>query len=306
MVHEDFLDRSYRSSLDEPEYEFSRPIMLAQVSAAESSASKVSVSPLCEELNQATAAAASEKSVQAPPWQAVARAKGRPGYFLAKRCLDVTIAALALLLAAPLMAIVAVLIRLTSPGPALFCQERVGFGGRRFTMYKFRSMYVDSDDRLHRSAYEQFLRGERKTGKVDGDVLTAEQAGEGSTSRKTKRSRRFWTPGDPRVTPLGYFLRRTSIDELPQFFNVLRGEMSLVGPRPPIPYEVGLYQPWHLGRLDTLSGITGLWQVHGRSRVTFDQMVQMDLEYIQQQSFWYDVKLLLLTIPAVLSRKGAY
>ena len=112
--------------------------------------------------------------------------------------------------------------------------------------------------------------------------------------------------GDPRVTLVGNFLRRSSLDELPQLFNVLFGDMSLVGPRPPIPYEVALYQPWHLGRLDTLPGITGIWQVYGRSRVTFDQMVQMDLEYIQKQSLWYDLKLLLLTIPAVLNRRGAY
>lgn len=242
------------------------------------------------------------------PWQALARVKGRPGYFFAKRCLDCVVASLALLALSPLLLVVSVLVRLTSRGPAFFCQERVGFGGRHFTMYKFRSMYINNDDGLHRAAYEQFLRGERTNGKVDGAVATEGQSGKRGPAKAAPLSkhRRSGVPRDPRVTPLGYLLRRSSIDELPQFINVLRGEMSLVGPRPPIPYEVGLYRPWHLGRLDTLPGITGLWQVHGRSRVTFDQMVQMDLEYIQKQSFWYDVKLLALTIPAVLSRKGAY
>jgi lipopolysaccharide/colanic/teichoic acid biosynthesis glycosyltransferase len=159
-------------------------------------------------------------------------------------------------------------------------------------------MYVDNDETLHRASYEQFLRGEGKSGKVDGSL-----PGEDSHPLKHKHS---GVPRDPRITPLGYLLRRSSIDELPQLFNVLRGEMSVVGPRPPIPYEVSLYQEWHLGRLETLPGVTGLWQVHGRSRVSFDTMVQMDLEYIEKQSFWYDVKLIFLTIPAVLSRKGAY
>jgi lipopolysaccharide/colanic/teichoic acid biosynthesis glycosyltransferase len=228
----------------------------------------------------------------------VALAKERPGYFLAKRCLDCALAVIGLVLAAPIMFIAWALVRLTSPGPAIFRQERVGFRGRRFVMYKFRSMYVDNDERLHRAAYEQFLRGERHSGKVDGSV-----PGAGAPIRKHKRS---GVPYDPRVTPLGYLLRRSSVDELPQLLNVLRGEMSLVGPRPPLPYEVNLYHEWHLGRLGTLPGITGLWQVQGRSRVSFDTMVRMDLEYIEKQSFWYDVKLLCLTVAAVLSRKGAY
>ncbi|HEU5377471.1 MAG TPA: sugar transferase, partial [Ktedonobacteraceae bacterium] len=186
-------------------------------------------------------------------------------------------------------------------------QERVGYGGRRFTIYKFRSMYVNCDDRLHRAAYEQFLRGERASGKVDHNLLVQAQTKQCIADSTTIPARRkhSWMSGDPRITLLGHLLRQSSIDELPQFLNVLRGEMSLVGPRPPIPYEVGMYQPRHMERLDTLPGITGLWQVQGRSRVSFEQMVEMDREYIQKQSFWYDVKLLLLTIPAVLSRKGA-
>lgn len=244
-----------------------------------------------------------------PPWRAVGQAKGRPGYFLAKRYLDFLLALLALLLLMPLLLVIALLVRLTSRGPIFFRQERVGYGGRHFTMYKFRSMYVDSDESLHRAAYAQFLRGERSDGKVGEAVFAQKQAGQmpgnASFASATPRRKYFRYWSDPRVTPLGYLLRRSSIDEVPQLFNVLRGEMSLAGPRPAIPYEVGLYQAWHLGRLDTLPGITGFWQVYGRGRVSFDRMVQMDLEYIQKQSFWFDVKLLLCTIPAVLSRKGA-
>jgi lipopolysaccharide/colanic/teichoic acid biosynthesis glycosyltransferase len=306
MVQDIHEDRSYRDSLDEQEGMSSGPLRLAYTSAAESGAKISSVPPLLEDFNRAAVSSARGKSGPISPWQAAARAKGRPGYFLAKRSLDVIVAALALLILSPLFLVVTLLVRLTSRGPALFCQERVGFSGRHFTMYKFRSMYVDSDDRLHRAAYEQFLRGERSNGKVDGDLLNKEQAAAVALATPTTLPRRSRVASDPRITLLGYLLRRSSIDELPQFVNVLRGEMSLVGPRPPIPYEVGLYQPWHLRRLDTLPGITGLWQVHGRSRVTFDQMVQMDVEYIEKQSFWYDMKLLLLTIPAVLSRKGAY
>jgi lipopolysaccharide/colanic/teichoic acid biosynthesis glycosyltransferase len=308
MVHEDFVERPYRGSLVESDRRTSGPTVLVSAPAGESGAERPGASPILEELNRMAAAAALGEGGHLRPWQAVARAKGRPGYFLAKRVLDSSLAVLGLLLLSPLLLVVALLIRLTSKGPVFFRQERVGFGGRHFKMYKFRSMYVNSDDRLHRQAYEQFLRGERASGKVDGALVVAEQTKEGVPLDATHlpKHKGSGVPRDPRITPLGYLLRRSSIDELPQLLNVLRGEMSLVGPRPPIPYEVGLYQSWHLKRLDTLPGITGLWQVRGRSRVTFDQMVQMDIEYINQQSFWYDVKLIALTIPAVLSRKGAY
>ncbi len=309
MVHEEFVDRPFRNSRPglngTNERRSSGPTILEPPTPGAGAHAEPTRLPALEDRSKAATIA--PQAVQAlSPW----RAKGRPGYFLAKRCLDCTLALLAIAVLAPVLLVTALLVRLTSRGPALFCQERVGFGGRHFKMYKFRSMYVNSDHRLHQMAYEQFLRGERTHGKVSGS-LAAVSALETAEHASTKRAapakhRRSGVPRDPRITPLGYLLRRASIDELPQFFNVLRGEMSLVGPRPPIPYEVGLYESWHLGRLDTLPGITGLWQVHGRSRVTFDQMVQMDLEYIQKQSFWYDVKLLLLTIPAVLSRKGAY
>ncbi len=292
MVHEEFVERQYRSALGEPERRPSGPTMLVS--------DEVPAGKRASSLRMEATARQGEAS-RLRPWRAAARAKGRPGYFLAKRILDCTLALLALVVLSPLLLVVAVLVRLTSKGPALFCQERVGYGGRHFKMYKFRSMYIDSDDALHRKAYEQFLRGERSNGKVDGMLVAAEES-----VSPIPRHKRSGVQRDPRITPLGYLLRRSSIDELPQLFNVLRGDMSLVGPRPPIPYEVSLYQSWHLKRLETLPGITGLWQVRGRSRVSFDEMVQMDIEYIEHQAFGYDLKLLLLTIPAVLSRKGAY
>ena len=305
----EFVERSSFRPLGGGDRRPSGPTVL-EPAASGAAAGEPTAAPILEEQHRLTAVTAQGERVRLRPWQAVAQAKGRAGYFLAKRCLDFSIALLILLLLAPLLLLIALLVRLTSRGPAFFRQERVGFGGRHFMMYKFRSMYVDSDDSLHRAAYEQFLRGERSTGKVSGGMLAIKQAdqaqGSSAGAAATTPGRkhfRHWS--DPRVTPLGYLLRRTSIDELPQFLNVLRGEMSLVGPRPPIPYEVGLYHSWHLGRLDTLPGITGYWQVYGRGRVSFDRMVQMDLDYIQKQSFWYDIKLLLLTIPAVLSRKGA-
>ncbi|HEU5382510.1 MAG TPA: sugar transferase [Ktedonobacteraceae bacterium] len=307
MVHEEYRDRVYSSSLGEQERDFPGPMTLVHAPAGETGTIPSHVAPLLKKLNRAAAATAQVESVKVSAWQAAARAKGLPGYFLAKRFLDIILAVLSVFIFSPLLVTVVVLIRLTSRGPALFRQERVGYGGRHFTMYKFRSMYIDSDDRLHRAAYEQFLRGERMSGKVDGDLLPGSSVPQStSDSLPSPRRKRLWASEDPRITPLGNLLRRSSIDELPQLFNVLKGDMSLVGPRPPIPYEVGLYQTWHMGRLDTLPGMTGVWQVQGRSRVSFDQMVQMDLEYIQKQSFWYDIKLLILTVPAVLSRKGAY
>jgi lipopolysaccharide/colanic/teichoic acid biosynthesis glycosyltransferase len=300
MLHEDFVGHPNESASPQAQRRSSGPTTLEP----EQSVSPAALpSPMGASTHEALLPPAQEqppagraKSVR--PWKEVALVKERPGYFLAKRVLDCTLALIGLLVASPVLLVAWALVRLTSPGPAIFRQERVGFRGRRFVVFKFRSMYVDNDERLHRAAYEQFLRGERLSGKVDDTVPGAEDH-----PRKHKHS---GVPYDPRITPLGYFLRRSSIDELPQLFNVLRGEMSLVGPRPPIAYEVKLYKEWHLGRLETLPGITGLWQVRGRSRVSFDTMVQMDIEYIAKQSFWYDLKLLFLTIPAVLSRQGAY
>ncbi len=196
---------------------------------------------------------------------------------LIKRIMDVTISLLALLLGWPLFLLIAIAIKLDSPGPILFRQERVGKNHRHFTMYKFRSMYVGSDEEKDRLA---------AMNEADGPL--------------------FKIRNDPRRTRVGRFLRRTSLDELPQFFNVLRGEMSLVGPRPPVPEEVAQYQPWHEKRLAVPPGITGLWQVSGRSELTFDEMVLLDLYYIEHWSPWLDLAILLRTIPKVLIGEGAY
>jgi lipopolysaccharide/colanic/teichoic acid biosynthesis glycosyltransferase len=187
---------------------------------------------------------------------------------------------------APIWAIIVVAIKLDSRGPALFRQERVGKNGRTFVFYKFRSMRVDCDDLIHREYVEALIR-------------------RGAPSAEDGGKKYFKLRKDPRVTRVGRFLRRTSLDEVPQLLNVLRGEMSLVGPRPPLPWEVEKYEPWQRARLLVLPGITGYWQVYGRSRVTFDEMVRMDLEYIRRASFWLDLKLLVLTVPAVLSAAGA-
>ncbi len=310
MVHEELVGSQLGSPLGTAESQASRPKGVESAVLAGALLATSRPTSLPRQSEGVASVAASTSLARVRPWRAAARAKGRSGYFLAKRCLDISLTLITLVVLSPVFLVIALLVRCTSRGPAFYRQERVGYNGRPFVMYKFRSMYVESDESLHRLAYEQFLRGERATGKVDGEVLSAVPAGavklpaekKGSAKKPKQRPQL----GDPRVTRVGNVLRRSSLDELPQLFNVLRGDMSLVGPRPPIPYEVGLYQPEHLGRLDTLPGITGFWQVHGRGRVTFEQMVQMDLEYIQRQSLWWDIKLLLLTLPAVLSRKGAF
>jgi Undecaprenyl-phosphate glucose phosphotransferase len=194
-----------------------------------------------------------------------------------KRTMDILIASMVLVLAAPLMLLIALAIKLDSPGPVLFRQTRIGKGGKPFTLYKFRSMY-DGAERLQESL-------QRATGR--GPLL-------------------FKLRQDPRVTRVGRFLRRTSLDELPQFFNVLKGEMSVVGPRPPVPEEVAEYQDWHLQRLLVTPGLTGLWQVNGRSDLTFDEMVRLDLYYVENWSPWLDLKVILRTVPVVLTGRGAY
>ncbi|HLW00767.1 MAG TPA: sugar transferase [Ktedonobacterales bacterium] len=299
MVHEEFVGSQFGGASGAAEGRPSGPTVLEPAIFARANPATATPTPARGQAEGAGHATIPATQPRLRPWQAAARAKGRPGYFLAKRCLDFVLALMAIVILSPVFLVIALLVRFTSRGPAFYRQERVGYAGRPFVMFKFRSMYIESDENLHRLAYEQFLRGERASGKVDGELLTAAHPSKGAAKAKRQPS------GDPRVTRVGNVLRRTSLDELPQLFNVLRGDMSLVGPRPPIPYEVGLYEPRHLGRLDTLPGITGFWQVSGRGRVTFGRMIDMDLEYIQKQSFWYDVKWLLLTIPAVLSRKGA-
>ena len=217
---------------------------------------------------------------------------GQPGIYgwrrASKRAFDLVLAAIGLLLISPLLLLIALAIRLELPGPVLYRQRRIGENGHPFTMFKFRSMVPNADEKLHQAHVTRLIQ----------DNLGLEQLPSGGRgSLKLAR--------DPRVTRVGGLIRRTSLDELPQLLNVLRGEMSLVGPRPPIAYEVALYRDWHLRRLAAPPGMTGLWQVHGRNRVSFDEMVRMDLEYIEHQSFWLDVLLLMQTPLAVVAGAGA-
>ena len=208
---------------------------------------------------------------------------------LLKRVIDLGGSVLALILFSPIFMSIFLAIRLTSKGPALFRQERVGRYGNTFTLLKFRTMEVSNDPGIHRDFVQRFV-----SGKVNSET--------------PQRGRNVYKiTEDPRVTPVGRFLRKTSLDELPQLINVFRGEMSLVGPRPPIPYELQNYDLWHRGRvLEAKPGITGLWQVSGRSRTTFDDLVRLDLRYARTWSLWLDIKILLRTPRAVLSGDGAY
>jgi len=209
---------------------------------------------------------------------------------LLKRIIDVAGSSLALMLLSPLLALVALLIKLTSKGPVVFKQERVGHRGRTFECFKFRSMHVQNDPTIHREYVHKLISGRHSP---------ESPVAESGAIYKIK--------DDPRITTVGRFLRRTSLDELPQFWNVLKGEMSLVGPRPAIPYEIEAYDVWHRRRvLDVKPGITGLWQVCGRSRTTFDEMVRLDLRYAEGWSVWLDLKILLRTPRAVLSGEGAF
>ena len=205
-----------------------------------------------------------------------------------KRVFDILIALIAFVMLAPIWILTALIIKFDSRGAVLFKQERVGMDGRKFLCYKFRTMKADADEEIHRAAYRKNIEG-----------LTEANAGDAANPVFGK------VKNDPRITKFGKFLRRTSLDELPQFLNVLRGEMSVVGARPPIPYEVEDYEIKHRRRLDMKPGITGLWQVSGRNRLTFEEMVQIDLYYIENWSLWLDLKIILLTLPAVLRGDGA-
>ena len=206
-----------------------------------------------------------------------------------KRVVDFTLALIGLIIVAPLLAVIAILVKQSSPGPVLFVQERLGRDGRPFKFYKFRSMKHNSDDAIHRQFAAMFIAGDQ-----DG----CKEKNDGEQVFKLQR--------DPRITAIGAWLRRTSLDELPQLFNILKGEMSLVGPRPPIAYEIENYQPWHMERLRAVPGLTGLWQVSGRSSVSFDDMVRFDIRYINTWSPWQDFVILLKTIPVVLRGTGGY
>ena len=207
---------------------------------------------------------------------------------LVKRCLDIVGSLLALLFLAPLMVLIAIAVKLTSPGPVLFRQARLGQSGKSFTFLKFRSMHAKADPAIHEAYIKRFISNQTD--------CPADGAG----------NQVFKLQSDPRVTRVGRFLRRTSLDEIPQFFSVLVGHMSLVGPRPPLPYEFANYEIWHRRRLLAMKpGITGFWQVEGRSRVKFDEMVRMDIAYARTWSLWMDIKILLRTPRAVVSGNGA-
>jgi exopolysaccharide biosynthesis polyprenyl glycosylphosphotransferase len=202
-----------------------------------------------------------------------------------KRGMDIAGSLFAIGLFSPVFFAIALAVKLGSKGPIFFKQQRVGEYGARFTFLKFRSMYVNNSSAMHKEYVKKLIAGQ------------AEKK-EGGTFKLTD---------DPRITPVGKWIRRTSLDELPQFFNVLRGDMSLVGPRPPLPYEVEAYDVWHRRRLlEAKPGITGLWQVNGRCRTKFDEMVRLDLQYARKQSLLLDLKILLRTPAAVLSGDGAY
>ena len=204
-----------------------------------------------------------------------------------KRCLDIVGASMALVLFSPVMLITALAIAMTSSGPVIFRQTRLGRGGVPFAFYKFRSMFTNTDDRIHREYVTSIIRKNEQT---PGEAPKA------------------WAKleHDPRITPVGRFIRKTSIDELPQLFNVLQGHLSLVGPRPPLPYEAAEYESWHLRRvLEVQPGITGLWQVAGRGATTFEDMVRLDIQYIKNWSLASDIKILFKTVAVVLRRHGA-
>lgn len=207
------------------------------------------------------------------------------GYLRLKRALDIFFTLPILLPLLCLMLLVAICIRLDSQGPIFYRQKRVGKDGATFDMYKFRTMDVNNDATTHREAITKYIQGQKLNELADS-------------------ASPYKLGNDPRITKVGRILRKTSIDELPQFINILRGEMSLVGPRPPLPYEVELYSARDLMRLRGQPGLTGIWQVYGRSRVDFQGMIDMDIHYLQTQSLWLDVKLILLTVPVMVSGKG--
>jgi lipopolysaccharide/colanic/teichoic acid biosynthesis glycosyltransferase len=204
------------------------------------------------------------------------RAIARPSYDVIKRLIDVTLCVASLPLTAPVMAVCALLVYIDDPGPVLFRQQRTGRGGRRFAMYKLRTMVVRAEE------LKEKYSGQNELAWPD-----------------------FKISDDPRITPIGRILRKTSLDELPQILNVLKGDMSLVGPRP-TSFEADTYALWHTERLEVLPGVTGLWQISGRSDVDFDGRVRLDVAYIERRNIWLDLRILVHTLGAVLHRRGAY
>jgi lipopolysaccharide/colanic/teichoic acid biosynthesis glycosyltransferase len=219
------------------------------------------------------------------------RNASKKNLFFTKRVIDIIGSILALTIFSPFFFIISILIRFSSEGPILFRQERVGMYGKGFTFFKFRTMYDDPDCNVHREFVEKYIAGHKSN----------------EVKENNEECDVYKIKDHPRVTRIGKLLRKTSLDELPQFINVLKGEMSLVGPRPPIPYEIKVYDIWHRHRVfEMRPGITGLWQIKGRSITIFDDMVRMDLKYIREWSLWLDIKLLLETPWVILTCKGAH
>jgi lipopolysaccharide/colanic/teichoic acid biosynthesis glycosyltransferase len=211
---------------------------------------------------------------------------------MAKRALDLVVAAIVLTVLSPLWLAIAVGIKLTSPGPVLYITESLGMGGRPFRLYKFRTMRHNADEGTHRAFVADYVKQNRPFAVTVG--------------RDGVERRIYKVVNDPRVTPFGASLRRTGLDEIPQLLNVLRGEMSIVGPRSPRPFEYEHYEEWHKTRLAVPQGITGLYQVTARSTAAFDEMVRLDIEYIRRRNFWLDVQIMARTIPVMLFGKGGY
>ncbi|MBN1961032.1 MAG: sugar transferase [Deltaproteobacteria bacterium] len=203
----------------------------------------------------------------------------------AKRIIDIVVSLIILLLSSPLLIAVAIAIRLSSPGPILYVQQRVGYRGRLFSFYKFRSMHIGNDDKIHREYTRKWIT-------------------ENKAHSNQRGNQTFKIVNDPRIFWVGKFIRKFSIDELPQLINVLRGEMSIIGPRPALPYEVEVYRQWHRRRFEAPPGITGLWQVSGRNRLSFEEMVKLDIEYLENWSLLLDIQILLRTARVILIDKA--
>ncbi|MEC9464445.1 MAG: sugar transferase [Myxococcota bacterium] len=205
--------------------------------------------------------------------------------WMVKRLFDMVASSLLLLLLSPMMLMVAVAIRMSSSGPVFYTQQRVGYRGEQFPFFKFRSMHVNNDDQIHRDYTKQWIT-ENQAHSNEGEQVVHKIV------------------DDPRIFPVGKFIRRFSIDELPQLFNVLRGDMSLIGPRPALPYEVEVYSEWHRRRFEAPPGITGLWQVSGRNRLSFEEMIALDIDYLENWSLYRDIRILFRTIGVVLFEKA--
>jgi lipopolysaccharide/colanic/teichoic acid biosynthesis glycosyltransferase len=216
----------------------------------------------------------------------VPSARSRRVHHWLKNVLDLAIAVVTMVVLWPVLLIVGLAVKLDSPGPAIFKQKRIGKDGKVFTVRKFRSMYLNADDRLHREALQKLVQGE-PAAKANGQTF-------------------FKPADDPRVTRVGKFLRATGLDELPQVINILQRDMSVVGPRPAIPYELELYKDWHHRRLAVRPGVTGLWQVRRHDTENFDDVMKLDLEYIDSFSIWLDLKIILLTFPMILFRRWTF